>query len=285
MSKLDDALKSLILRASKRAAKDLLGNVPARVRRAEKGIRSLQKAISDLTKQVAKVLEEKRAEAPLAPAAEEEVQQARFTRRTLPALRKKLGLSQQELAHLLEVAAITVSSWERGKKRPTGGNWAKIVALREMSQEEVKEALGRESAPAAMSPEKIKQVRAKLGLTQGELAKLLRVSSNSVTNWEGGRSAPGSANRKALAEIGGLSRREVDKRLKREKKAEGKKPGKGADAGLSGGEIKALRKNLGLPQKGLADKLGVSANSISNWETGATVPRKASIDKLLRMRG
>ena len=285
MSKLDDVMKGLVSRTSKRAVKDMLGDLPSRVRSAEKGIRSLQKAISDLSKQLAQILKEKRAEAPLAPAAEGAVQQARFTKRTLPALRRKLGLSQQQLARILEVSAITVGSWERGKARPRGGSWAKIVALRNTSQAEVDKALGRLSAPAAMSPDEIKALRLRLGLSQKEMAKRVGVSLNSVGFWESGRSAPGSANREALAALAKATGAQVDVRPGRDRKAGATKSGEGADQGLTADEIREARKALGLSQKKLADKLGVSMNSVSNWETGATKPRKASIAKLLRMRG
>jgi DNA-binding transcriptional regulator YiaG len=53
---------------------------------------------------------------------------------------------------------------------------------------------------------------------------------------------------------------------------------------MSPEEIVAIRKKAGLSQKGLAKKLGVSLNSISNWERGSTSPRAASLKKLLAMR-
>ena len=50
-------------------------------------------------------------------------------------------------------------------------------------------------------------------------------------------------------------------------------------------QVRDIRGGLGLSQKELAAKLGVSANSVGNWETGATTPRRKSVEKLLAIRG
>ena len=47
-----------------------------------------------------------------------------------------------------------------------------------------------------------------------------------------------------------------------------------------GEQIQALRKGLGLSQEELGDRLGVARQSVSKWESGATVPE---LDKLIAM--
>lgn len=37
-------------------------------------------------------------------------------------------------------------------------------------------------------------------------------------------------------------------------------------------DVKAIRKNLGITQKELAKKLGVSETTVQNWERGLTIP-------------
>lgn len=64
------------------------------------------------------LVEEKRTAAPILAAPEEEVDKARFTKRTLPALRKRFDLTQEELGKVVQVTAKAVGSWERGKNRP-----------------------------------------------------------------------------------------------------------------------------------------------------------------------
>jgi transcriptional regulator with XRE-family HTH domain len=41
--------------------------------------------------------------------------------------------------------------------------------------------------------------------------------------------------------------------------------------------LRQLRKQHGLTQKSLAEKLGVSTPALCRWETGQTLPRKANI--------
>ena len=47
-----------------------------------------------------------------------------------------------------------------------------------------------------------------------------------------------------------------------------------------GEQIQALRKAAGLSQEELGEKLGVARQSVSKWESGATVPE---LDKLIAM--
>ncbi|WP_339889766.1 XRE family transcriptional regulator [uncultured Flavobacterium sp.] len=54
---------------------------------------------------------------------------------------------------------------------------------------------------------------------------------------------------------------------------------------MKGIEIRSKRKQLGLTQKELADKLGVSHNTISNWEKGEVIPnsKDSLIDSFLNI--
>ena len=47
-----------------------------------------------------------------------------------------------------------------------------------------------------------------------------------------------------------------------------------------GERIQALRKAAGMSQEELGDRLGVARQSVSKWESGATVPE---LDKLIAM--
>lgn len=50
-------------------------------------------------------------------------------------------------------------------------------------------------------------------------------------------------------------------------------------------QIKTLRQQRGWTQPQLADKLSVSKQTISNWETGLKVPRMGSLQKLADLFG
>ena len=46
------------------------------------------------------------------------------------------------------------------------------------------------------------------------------------------------------------------------------------------GNISRYRKDLGLTQENLADKLGITFQAVSKWETGQTVPETMLLPKL-----
>ena len=62
---------------------------------------------------------------------------------------------------------------------------------------------------ARLSPLLIKKLRARLGITQGELATLVGVSTSAVGSWEYGKAKPEGHNREALVALRKLGRREV----------------------------------------------------------------------------
>ena len=282
MGKVEDALRDLIQYHSKHAAVEVVGDMPSQLRSARKGLRALQRAVEKLSADVRLLLEVRQREMAVPPAAEEQMKKVRFTKRTLKALRQKFDLTQEELAKLLEVSPVTVTAWETSKSRPRASNLAQIVTLRGMDQAAVDRGLERKPAPGPVKPAQIKRLRRKLGLTQADTARLLDVSGAAVTSWETGKTAPSRENRIALAALRGQSREEADRKLGRQAAAGG--PGGPSGADMPPANVKAIRTALGLSQKELADKLGVSANSVSNWETGRSRPRRSTVRKLLDLR-
>jgi len=63
------------------------------------------------------------------------------------------------------------------------------------------------------SPDSLKRLRLKLGVTQAELAKLLGVSGNAVWQWEAGRARPRADSIRQIKELRGLGKRELRRRL------------------------------------------------------------------------
>jgi len=64
-----------------------------------------------------------------------------------------------------------------------------------------------------LSPLLIKKLRARLGISQGQLARLVGVSGPAVAFWEQGKSRPEGQNRAALVALRGVGRREVKRML------------------------------------------------------------------------
>jgi DNA-binding transcriptional regulator YiaG len=80
----------------------------------------------------------------------------------------------------------------------------------ERTAERAKMAAAPEEVKAArLSPDLIKKLRARLGITQGELATLVGVSTSAVGSWEYGKAKPEGHNREALVALRKLGRREV----------------------------------------------------------------------------
>lgn len=84
------------------------------------------------------------------------------------------------------------------------------VARLQAAPEEVK--------AARISPRLVKKLRAKLAISQGELASLVGVSPGAVAFWEQGKARPREQTKAALVALRKLGRRDV-KKLLAEKKA------------------------------------------------------------------
>lgn len=281
MGKVEDALRGLIHYHGKRAAKDLLDGLPDQVRDNRSLLRSLQKDIRELKGQVEKLVEARREEMDVPPAPQEHVENARFSPQTLKSIRRRFSLSQGDLAELLDVSHATITSWETGKSRPRQGNLSRIVTLREMSKSEVDEALGRGSIVARWKPSILKTLRRNFALRQDELAKLLGVSVGTVSGWETGRTRPKETNLQAIAEIRDMSAAAINRQLGRTT-AEITKAKPRYKTEMP--SVKAIREKAGLSQAELGEKVGVSATTISNWETGHTRPQPDNVRKLLALR-
>jgi DNA-binding transcriptional regulator YiaG len=71
----------------------------------------------------------------------EELKKSRFSPRLLRSLRKKLGISQKELAILAGVTVGAAHLWEKGKFKPKDEKKAVMVGLRKLGRREVKKLL------------------------------------------------------------------------------------------------------------------------------------------------
>lgn len=85
-----------------------------------------------------------------------------------------------------------------------------------------------------------------------------------------------------------LSHRRDQGLLRAEEGRGGRGAGRGRDCGgteeeFGPDEVRKIRNEVGLSQRELAEKIGVSVNSISNWETGKTSPRRGSVRNLVEL--
>jgi DNA-binding transcriptional regulator YiaG len=101
----------------------------------------------------------------------------------------------------------------------------------ERQAQHAKLAVAPEEVKAArLTPWLIRKLRARLGITQGELATLVGVSTSAVGSWEYGKARPEGHNREALVALRKLGRREVA-RILAAKAAESPPEAKGGATG------------------------------------------------------
>jgi DNA-binding transcriptional regulator YiaG len=147
MPNLAKVLKDEIRRISKSEAKIAADPLRKTIAELRTKLWALQRRGTELEKQVGALT--KRAPAAVkAPQPSKE----RVTARTVKALRKRLGLSQSNLAAVLGVSSMTVYNWESGAVKPGSAGVAKIVAIKSLGKREVNEILAK--APAKKTPAK-----------------------------------------------------------------------------------------------------------------------------------
>ena len=114
---------------------------------------ALRKTVAVLARLGTEMQAQRTAERAKLAAAPEEVKAARLTPWLIKKLRKRLGITQGELATLVGVSTSAVGSWEYGKAKPQGHNREALVALRKLGRREVAGIL---ATKAAESPQEAK---------------------------------------------------------------------------------------------------------------------------------
>ncbi len=110
-------------------------------------------------------------------------------------------------------------------RKANAANRKEIVALKRQVSE-LQGQVNRQAKPSRGQPEALadgaiprvtakglKSMRAKLGLSGADFARLLGTSVQSVYNWEAGKTVPRASQRVAIAGIRGLGKREAAARL------------------------------------------------------------------------
>ena len=100
----------------------------------------------------------------------------------LKALRKRVGLTQVELARKLHVANGTIAMWETGKREP---NFETIQKIAEIFDVSIDDLIGNHCMD-----NRLRQLRIKSGLSQKELADRLYVNQTAVSQLERGITTP-----------------------------------------------------------------------------------------------
>lgn len=118
-------------------------------------------------------------------------------------LRKKKGLTQQEVAELVHVERGVYTNWELGNRNPNYENLSMLVCIFDVSLDyllgdyleiskerylKIKESYLMKTSN--VFPQRLKELRLKKGLTQTELGEKVGVKQSTFTNWENGKREP-----------------------------------------------------------------------------------------------
>ena len=170
------------------------------------------------------------------------------------------ALSLTELARRAQISVSYLSEIERGRKEPSARTLTRLYRELDMPAEN-----GGEEAEQAISlGDKVRLARQEKGLTQARLAEITGVTPTHVSDIERSAAQPTPEVLRRLAEA-----LECPVSLLMSDAA----PGLGA-------KVKSLRRELGLSQRQLAMRTGVSAAMIGQIEKGRIQPSLRSVESL-----
>jgi len=152
MGKMEQTLKSEITRLARKEMRATYPPLARDVRRLKRTVSALRKTVAVLVKLRAELQAERTAARARLAAAPEEVKVARLSPLLVKKLRRRLGITQGELATLVGVSGSAVGSWEYGKARPEGHNREALVALRKLGRREVRRILAAKAAESPAEP-------------------------------------------------------------------------------------------------------------------------------------
>jgi transcriptional regulator with XRE-family HTH domain len=160
MGKVESSIKSEILRLAKREVRGVYLPLRREVRAMRLRLSGLSKSFALLDRVAKEKLRQDESKKFQLEASTEEVKISRFTPARIRNLRKKLGLSQRELAVLAGVTIGAIGLWEKGKFRPAMNKKAILVGLRKLGKRDVKKLLATKAGEAPKPKAKARKVRA-----------------------------------------------------------------------------------------------------------------------------
>lgn len=140
MGKIEKMVKSEITRLAKREVRKVSVPLGREVKALKRSVIELRKAIVNLERLTAQQRRESEKKT-LFESVPQEAESSRLSPRLIRSLRKRLGVSQRELAHLTGVTPLAVYQWETGTYKPKKEKKAMLVALRKLGRRDVRKFL------------------------------------------------------------------------------------------------------------------------------------------------
>lgn len=186
--------------------------------------------------------------------------------------RKKLGLSQEELAEKLNISQKSISKYERGGRRP---QYKVLLRMAEYFGVTTDYLLELDGGGNTMLGKRITELRKACDMSQKELGEKLGLSASAIGMYEQGRRDPSNAMLIDMEKLFGVT---VDYLLGEEEPEE-------TSITDCGSIIKELRKEAGMTQEELGEKLGVIKQTVSAWEKGISEVNNDTLITLSRLFG
>ena len=145
MGKMENIVKSEILRLAKREVRAAFFPLRREVHAMKLKLSGLAKGFVVLDRLAKEQIRQDESKKMQMSAEPEEVKASRLTPERIRNLRKRLGISQRELALLAGVSTGAVAMWEKGKFRPNLNKKAALVSMRKLRKRDIKKILAAKS--------------------------------------------------------------------------------------------------------------------------------------------
>ena len=136
----------------------------------------------------------------------------------LKILRKKRGLTQQEVADFFGVKQPIYQKWESGMRKPSYENLSMLACIFDVSidyllgdyleiskERYLKLKKQKEEEKKNLFSVRLKELRLQHGFSQEELAEKIGIKRNSYSDWENGKSKPNYEKLEKIADFFGVS--------------------------------------------------------------------------------
>jgi len=141
MGRIETTLREEIARLARREARNLQARHVEDLRRLKRRVAELGNELDALKGERAVEQSKSRMAEATKSVAAEKAAKARLSPGLIKKLRKRLKISQPELAKLLGVSPAAVGFWESGKSNPRVETKTRIVALRNLGRRDVRRLL------------------------------------------------------------------------------------------------------------------------------------------------
>ncbi len=137
MTTFANQLKAEIARIAKKSGKFETADLKKSSAKYRSEIAELKRRISALESAISRVSKQAGKASKVGASASEDKEKLRFRQDGFITLRKKLGLSANEMGQLLGVSGQSIYKWEQGKAKPRASQLPAIAAARKMGKKEV----------------------------------------------------------------------------------------------------------------------------------------------------